>query len=92
MENDFSDFQIIFLTHDKALFHFFKNRTDENKWKYFEMYAEDKEIEIDGEVQSVQVPKILDSNSYLCKAYENFKEKEYEVSALFLRKTLEQFM
>ena len=90
LEKEFSDFQIIFLTHDKALFNFFKNRTDDKKWKYFEMYADTQKIEVDGEMQTIQVPFVVqNSNNDLSKAKRFFVQKEYECCALYLRKSLE---
>lgn len=78
LQSEFSDFQIIFLTHDRALFELYKNKLD---WKGFELFVDDS-----GEYEK---PLLKVSNSYLDKAVEHFAYKQYDCCANQLRKACE---
>ena len=78
LQSEFSDFQIIFLTHDRALFELYKEKLD---WKGFELFVDDS-----GEYEK---PLLKVSNSYLDKAVEHFAYKQYDCCANQLRKACE---
>ncbi len=78
LQSEFSDFQIIFLTHDRALFELYKEKLD---WKGFELFVDDS-----GEYEK---PLLKVSNSYLDKAIEHFAYKQYDCCANQLRKACE---
>lgn len=85
--NQFPEYQIIMLTHDRMFFelakHKVKNAINKN-WTYYEMYESTK--------NGVLVPFIKRSDSYLEKAKANFYQKEYEMAGNFLRKQAEKFV
>lgn len=83
---DFNDYQLIILTHDRNFFELLRHRIKrfgQDNWKYIEMY----ECEKDGLPQ----PLIKDSDTYLAKAEYYFSQKEYEIAGNFLRKEAEAF-
>lgn len=89
---DFADrYQILFFTHDKMLFDFvdykIKQHKQDTKWLRKEMYVgeDDKTKQ--------EYPVIIDGecDSYI-KAQKYYKVKDYVASALYIRKTLEEFI
>ncbi len=86
--NEFSDYQIIFLTHDRALFEMAKqklNYLQRGEWKYFEMYIDRNE--------NIEFPYIKEygqTYEYIEIAKEYFKNKDYPVTANYLRKEVEK--
>jgi len=85
LEN-FSDYQIIMLTHDRMFFELAKHkakRLGKENWAYFEMYESEK--------AGIPVPFITQSSSYLEKAKTYFHRHEYEITGNFLRKEAEAF-
>jgi hypothetical protein len=83
---EFSDYQIIILTHDRMFFELAKhkvNRLNQANWTYYEMYESVKD--------NIPQPFITKSGSYLEKAKTFFHLKEYEVAGNFLRKQAEAF-
>ncbi len=84
--NDFTDYQLLFFTHDRLLFELAKHKIkslEQKNWKYLEMYEQVRE--------GIPQPLIIESNSYLGKAHEYFLAKEYDISGNFLRKEIENF-
>jgi len=77
-QNEFQDFQILFLTHDKALFEIYKEKLG---WRGFEIYLDDS-----GEFEK---PLLKISSSSFDKALEHFALKQYDCTANFLRKACE---
>jgi energy-coupling factor transporter ATP-binding protein EcfA2 len=85
LEN-FTDYQIIMLTHDRMFFELAKHkakRLGQENWAYFEMYESEK--------AGIPVPFITQSSSYLEKAKTYFHRHEYEITGNFLRKEAEAF-
>lgn len=83
---EFSNYQLIILTHDRNFFELLRHRIrrlGHKDWKYFEMY----ECLKDG----IPQPYIKDSDTYLEKAEKYFRLKEYETAGNFLRKEAEAF-
>lgn len=84
-------YQILFFTHDKMLFDFvdykIKQHKQDTKWLRKEMYVgeDDKTKQ--------EYPVIIDGecDSYI-KAQKYYKVKDYVASALYIRKTLEEFI
>ncbi len=86
-DENFEEFQIIMLTHDKAFYEKSKRKFDfkkKNQWKYFEMYIED--------TSSYERPYIKESIYYFEKARELFKDKQYSECANNLRKEAEELL
>lgn len=84
--NEFPDYQVILMTHDKMFFELAKHKAKglaNGKWKYYEMY---ESIEND-----ILVPFIKRSDTYLDKAKANFHLKEFELAGNLLRKQAEKF-
>ncbi|EJF06098.1 recombinational DNA repair ATPase (RecF pathway) [Thiovulum sp. ES] len=84
LKDDFSDFQIIFLTHDRELFEIYKNEKDSpfKNGKKFEIYL-DKSYEI-------EKPFLKEHLDYFQTAKKYFKEFDYPASANYLRKEVER--
>ena len=84
-------YQILFFTHDRMLFDFvdykIKQRKQNEKWLRKEMYVgeDDKTKQ--------EYPVIIDGecDSYI-KAQKYYEAKDYVASALYIRKTLEEFI
>ncbi|MBN2091450.1 hypothetical protein JW964_17690 [candidate division KSB1 bacterium] len=84
--SEFSDYQMIIMTHDKHFFELMKNKINklqQNDWKYLEIYETEKD--------SIPQPLILESETHLQKAERFFRKKEYEAAGNFLRKEAENF-
>jgi len=84
--SEFSEYQLIILTHDRNFFELLRhriNRFGQKNWRYIEMY----ECEKDG----IPQPLIKFSDTYLDKAEKYFLLKEYEIAGNFLRKEAEAF-
>ena len=79
----FSDFQLIILTHDKALFNLIKRKTISQDWKYFEFIKDNI---------PASKPIIKDSKTDLEKAKEYFENKDFDGCANFLRKSAENML
>jgi hypothetical protein len=88
LQEYFADFQIIFLTHDRAFYEKSKQIFDykaKDAWKYFEMYVDRDE--------SMEFPYIKEyGQEYgnIERAKEHFNNKDYPACANYLRKEVEQ--
>jgi len=82
LKTHFTDFQIIFLTHDKALFEIFKEKME---WKPYEIYVDENE-------EGVEIPYIKTSNSLLQQAINHKINKNYDCSANLLRQYCEKLL
>lgn len=83
----FSDFQIIFLTHDKAFFEMAKQKFEifeKNRWKYFEMYIDNTD--------KFEKPFVLPHRNYFEKAEYYFIKHDYPTCANYLRKEAERLL
>lgn len=90
--DDFANrYQILFFTHDRMLFDFvdykIKQHKQEGKWLRKEMYVGEDDI------TKQEYPVIIDGecDSYT-KAQRYYNAKDYVASALYVRKTLEEFI
>ncbi len=81
LKAEFTDFQILFFTHDKELFEIYKNKMP---WEKYELYLDDA-----AEIPSVIVKK---GSSEIDKAKEFYLAKEYDCCALQLRKGFERML
>lgn len=81
----FQDYQIFFMTHDKALYYYLQKHefNDNKKWKKFEMYSAENE-------QGITIPKIYDGRNHLERAEDHFKNHDYPAAANYLRKAIEE--
>jgi energy-coupling factor transporter ATP-binding protein EcfA2 len=84
LRDDFSDFQIIFLTHDKELFEIYKNEKDSpfKNGKKFEIYLD--------ESSEIEKPFVKEHLDYFQTARKYFDEFDYPASANYLRKEVER--
>lgn len=83
---EFTDYQLIILTHDRIFFELLRHRINkigEKDWKYIEMFECEK--------NGIPQPYIKKSDTYLDKAEMYFNLKEYEIAGNFLRKEAESF-
>ena len=83
---EFTDFQLIILTHDRNFFELLRHRIkrfNQENWKYIEIYECEK--------NGIPQPYIKTSDTYLEKAELYFSQKEYEIAGNFLRKEAEAF-
>ena len=76
----FSDYQIFFMTYDRAWYEIVKQRTADSEWKYAEFYLKTDEYEI---------PIYVEDRAYLEKAKEYFKVNDYKACAIYLRTAFE---
>lgn len=90
--DDFANrYQILFFTHDKMLFDFvdykIKQHKQDTEWLRKEMYVGEDDT------TKQEYPVIIDGecDSYI-KAQKYYKAKDYVASALYIRKTLEDFI
>lgn len=90
--DDFANrYQILFFTHDRMLFDFvdykIKQYKQDTKWLRKEMYVGEDDI------KKQEYPIIIDGecDSY-AKAQKYYNAKDYVASALYIRKTLEDFI
>lgn len=81
IKKEFTEFQVFFFTHDKELFEIYKDKLD---WKAFELYCRTDE----------QIPKSLKKEHLTFKerAEIHFKNKDYDICGLLLRKDLERIL
>jgi hypothetical protein len=86
-DEDLQNYQKIILTHDKAFFEMAKQKfsfKSPNKWKYFEMYVDNK--------SSVEKPLILSHRDYFQKAEYYLIKHDYSACANYLRKEAERLL
>ncbi len=83
---ELNDYQIIFMTHDKALYEITKHKISQYKdqsWLKYEMYSSIKD--------NIPQPLIISSNTHIQKAHKYLQLKEFDVSGNFQRKACEEF-
>ncbi|NEW60716.1 recombinase RecF, partial [Sulfurovum sp. bin170] len=78
----FSDFQIFFFTHDKALFEIFK---DKMSWRAYEIYVDESD-------EGYEIPFLKKSNTLLEQAKLQKYKKNYDCSANLLRQYTEKLL
>ncbi|MEA1953070.1 MAG: recombinase RecF [Campylobacterota bacterium] len=82
LKSEFSDFQIFFFTHDKALFEIFK---DKMSWRAYEIYVDKSE-------EGFEIPFVKKSNSFIEQAKYQKQQKNYDCSANLLRQYTEKLL
>ena len=81
LKEHFSDYQIFFMTYDRAWYEIVKQRTaNSGGWKYAEFYLKTDEYE---------VPIYVEDRAYLEKAKEYFKANDHKACAVYLRTAFE---
>lgn len=88
--NEFKDFQILFMTHDRGLYHYMqqhiRNRSIQKDWIFKEMYQSNK--------TGKNVPEIIDiqKNSPIEKAEYHLKKHDYPACGIYLRRECEDLL
>ena len=78
----FSDYQIFFMTYDRAWYEIVKQRTaNSGEWKYAEFYF--------SKTDEYEVPIYAEDLAYLKKAEEYFKANDYKACVIYLRTAFE---
>lgn len=81
----FSDYQIFFMTYDRAWYEIVKQRTEGSKWKYAWKYAEFHFSKTD----ECEIPIYIENKAYLEKAKEYFEANDYKACIIYLRTAFE---
>lgn len=86
-----TDYQLLFLTHDKNLFDFvslkIKKLHDPKEWVFKEMYA-GKDV-----ASKKEYPILIDSDlEFIDKAKKYFDKKDYTAASIYIRKELEKIV
>ena len=81
LEEDFTDYQIVLTTYDKAWYEIVKQRTTEKEWKYAEFYF--------SKTDECEIPIYVENKAYLEKAKEYFKVNDYKACAIYTRTAFE---
>lgn len=76
----FSDYQIFFMTYDRAWYEIVKQRTD-SKWKYAEFYF--------SQTDEYEIPIYMENEAYLEKAKEYFDANDFKACIIYLRTAFE---
>lgn len=79
----FSDYQIFFMTYDRAWYDIVKQRTAnaDSEWKYAEFYF--------SKTDEYEIPIYVEDRAYLKKAKEYFCAKDYKACVIYLRTSFE---
>lgn len=77
----FSDYQIFFMTYDRAWYEIVKQRTAGSEWKYAEFYFSKND--------EYETPIYVEDRAYLEKAKEYFCAKDYKACVIYLRTSFE---
>ena len=77
----FSDYQIFFMTYDRAWYEIVKQRTADSKWKYVEFYS--------SKTDECEIPIYKEDKAYLEKAKEYFDANDYKACVIYLRTAFE---
>ena len=77
----FSEYQIFFLTYDRAWYEIIKQRTEDREWKYVEFYS--------SETDEHEIPVYAEDRDYLDKAREHFDAHDYKACVIYLRTAFE---
>ena len=77
----FSDYQIFFMTYDRAWYEIVRQRTDDSEWKYAEFYF--------SKTDEYEMPVYVEDRAYLEKAKEYFDDNDYKACAIYLRTAFE---
>lgn len=77
----FSDYQIFFMTYDRAWYEIVKQRTADSEWKYAEFYF--------SKTDECEIPIYKEDKAYLEKAKEYFAANDYKACVIYLRTAFE---
>ena len=77
----FSDYQIFFMTYDRAWYEIVKQRMADSEWKYAEFYF--------SKTDEYEIPIYAEDRVYLEKAKEYFNINDYKACAIYLRTAFE---
>ena len=77
----FSDYQIFFMTYDRAWYEIVRQRTEDSEWKYAEFYF--------SKTDEYEMPVYVEDRAYLEKAKEYFDGNDYKACAIYLRTAFE---
>ena len=77
----FSEYQIFFMTYDRAWYEIVKQRTEDGEWKYAEFYF--------SETDDWEIPVYVEDRAYLEKAKEYLDANDYKACAIYLRTAFE---
>ncbi len=77
----FSDYQIFFMTYDRAWYEIVRQRTEDSEWKYAEFYF--------SKTDEYEIPVYVEDRAYLEKAKEYFDGNDYKACAIYLRTAFE---
>ena len=77
----FSDYQIFFMTYDRAWYEIVKQRTADSEWKYAEFYF--------SKTDEYEVPIYVEDRAYLERAKEYFNSNDYKACVIYLRTAFE---
>ena len=81
LKEHFSDYQIFFMTYDRAWYEIVKQRTEDSEWKYAEFYF--------SKTGEYEIPIYVEDRAYLEKAKEYFCSKDYKACVIYLRTAFE---
>ena len=81
LKEHFSDYQIFFMTYDRAWYEIVKQRMADSKWKYAEFYF--------SKTDEYEIPIYVENRAYLKKAKEHFCANDYKACAIYLRTAFE---
>ncbi len=81
LEEYFSDYQIFFMTYDRAWYEIVRQRTEDSEWKYAEFYF--------SKTDEYEMPVYVEDRAYLEKAKEYFDANDYKACAIYLRTAFE---
>lgn len=88
LREHFDDYQVFMTTYDRNWYEVAKDWFEhkaKDKWAFFEMY-------VDNITHNFDVPVILESKSFLAKAFQHEKAFDYPAAANYLRKATEEFL
>ena len=77
----FSDYQIFFMTYDRAWYEIVKQRTEDSEWKYAEFYF--------SQTDEYEIPIYRENKAYLEKAKEHFDDNDFKACVIYLRTAFE---
>ena len=77
----FSDYQIFFMTYDRAWYEIVKQRTEDSKWKYAEFYF--------SQTDEYEIPIYSENKAYLEKAKEHFNDNDFKACIIYLHTAFE---
>ena len=81
LREDFSDYQIFFMTYDRAWYEIVRQQMPDGEWKYAEFYF--------SKTDEYEIPIYMEGRAYLEKAKEYFTTNDYKACVIYLRTAFE---